>query len=231
MADRARLLAAAKALSAQDSRVSLCESFVVGLDVQRAAISMLGDPFGVETVCASDSEAARLEELQLDLGEGPTWQALADEAPVAVPNIQAPDAPRWPILAEALRDASVRSIYAFPMTVGPLRVGAVNLYSDVENALAEEVLPEAAALASLAAREVLRRSLAQLADVEDGVGRSEFFSRREIHQAAGMVVAQLGLPPDDALLIMRAHAFATHRTLRELAASVVARRVTFGPGL
>ncbi|WP_144713115.1 hypothetical protein [Curtobacterium pusillum] len=46
------------------------------LPVDGVAISTLGAPFGSETVSASNAFAARLDEVQLDLGEGPIWQAL-----------------------------------------------------------------------------------------------------------------------------------------------------------
>lgn len=42
-----------------------------------------------------------------------------------------------------------------------------------------------------------------------------------------MVVVQLRLPPEDALAILRAHAYAQQSTLSEIAAAVVARRLKF----
>jgi len=52
-------------------------------------------------------------------------------------------------------------------------------------------------------------------------------SRAEIHQATGMVVAQLGISAADALARLRAHAFAEQRLLSEVARDVVARRLRF----
>ena len=52
-------------------------------------------------------------------------------------------------------------------------------------------------------------------------------NRAEIHQAAGMVVAQLGISAADALARLRAHAFAKQRLLRDVAHDVVARRLRF----
>ncbi|MDQ1174143.1 hypothetical protein QE430_002450 [Microbacterium testaceum] len=54
---------------------SLCEWFVSTLPVEHAAISTLGEPFDLETVCSSDPIAAELERIQLELGVGPCWQA------------------------------------------------------------------------------------------------------------------------------------------------------------
>jgi AmiR/NasT family two-component response regulator len=52
-------------------------------------------------------------------------------------------------------------------------------------------------------------------------------TRAEIHQATGMVVAQLGISSQDAFARLRAHAFAEHRMLGEVAEDVVARRLIF----
>jgi hypothetical protein len=54
-------------------------------------------------------------------------------------------------------------------------------------------------------------------------------SRREVHQATGMVLAQTGRSATDALLLMRAHAFSQGRTVRDVALDVVSRRLDFTP--
>jgi hypothetical protein len=84
------------------------------------------------------------------------------------------------------------------------------------------------ALASIAARQVLRRALAELVDGEDGIADGRF-SRREVHQASGMVAAQLRIDVDDALVVLRAHAFAHGRSVRDVAGDVVERRLDFRP--
>jgi hypothetical protein len=47
---------------------------------------------------------------------------------------------------------------------------------------------------------------------ELAVAGESISSRREIHQATGMVLAQLNIAVDDAALLLRAHAFASGRT-------------------
>jgi len=54
-------------------------------------------------------------------------------------------------------------------------------------------------------------------------------SSREIHQATGMIVAQLAVPPDMAYLRLQAYAFSQGRVLMDVARDVVARRVRFDP--
>jgi AmiR/NasT family two-component response regulator len=63
-----------------------------------------------------------------------------------------------------------------------------------------------------------------------GPGEDEFpLVGPEVHQAAGMVAAQLDTDPDTAFARLRARAFAEGRSLSEVAAEVVARRRRFDP--
>jgi AmiR/NasT family two-component response regulator len=48
-----------------------------------------------------------------------------------------------------------------------------------------------------------------------------------VHQASGMVAAQLGEPVAEALVRLRAHAFARERPLIDVARDVVDRRLRF----
>ena len=51
--------------------------------------------------------------------------------------------------------------------------------------------------------------------------------RREIHQATGMILAQLGITATEALLRLQAYAFANERTVRDVASDVVQRNLDF----
>jgi hypothetical protein len=51
--------------------------------------------------------------------------------------------------------------------------------------------------------------------------------RAEVHQATGMILAQLDIPAQDAFVRLRAYAFADRRPLGEVARDVVARRLVF----
>jgi hypothetical protein len=54
-------------------------------------------------------------------------------------------------------------------------------------------------------------------------------SSSEIHQATGMVIAQLSVAPRIAYLRLRAYAFASDRPLTDVARDVIARRLRFDP--
>jgi hypothetical protein len=53
------------------------------------------------------------------------------------------------------------------------------------------------------------------------------FSRREVEQATGMVLAQMGISGDDARVVLQGDAFATNRPVRDVAADVIARTLDF----
>jgi AmiR/NasT family two-component response regulator len=50
-------------------------------------------------------------------------------------------------------------------------------------------------------------------------------SRAEVSQATGMVVAQLGVDPAEALVRLRAHAYATGRSATDVAHDILERRL------
>jgi len=207
---------------------SLCRPFLRVLPVTGAAVSTLGPPFGSETVCASDADAARIDELQFDLGEGPCWDALASRRPVLTTDLRQERA-RWPLFSAGLGDVQAGALFAFPLALGSLNIGAVDLYRRGPGSLTAAEVEDATVLAGLCARHVIRRSLADVPDTGVADRASvEGFSRREVHQATGMVLAQLGVSAADALLIINGFAFARGRTVREVAADIVARRIDLG---
>lgn len=199
--------------------------FVSVFAVSGAAVSTLGDLLGSETISASNEAAARIDELQFDLGEGPCWDALRTASPVLAPLFrEAEVSKRWPAFVRAVEDQPIASVFAFPLSVGHLRFGAVDMYSEHTMTLNPEQAAQAGTLASLLGKQVLRRAL-ESTGIEDQDGGPH--SRRVIHQATGMVLAQLDLNPDDARLLINGHAFATGRSTRDVAEDIVGRRLRF----
>ncbi|MFB2585381.1 GAF and ANTAR domain-containing protein [Herbiconiux liukaitaii] len=189
-------------------------------------MSTLGVPFDIETVSASDDVAARISELQIDAGEGPCWDAHRTRAPVLIPDLGDVAPARWPVFTHTIADLDVHAIYSFPLAIGNLQIGVVDLYAEGTDTLTPDAVADAGALADQVAADVLRHALARRGDDSSADGP---FSRREVHQATGMVLAQLHLAPADALLLIRAHAYASGRSVRETAADITARRLTLRP--
>lgn len=211
-----------------DPRVDLCAPFLAVLPVTGASISILGGVAGPGTICSSDRLATRLDELQFDLGEGPCWQAMSSRRPVLTEDIrhQVPS-DAWPSLVRALDGELVSGVFAFPLSVGSLGIGAVDLYTEKPSRLEPVDVADAMTLAAHAAWHVLRRVLDDHDSQEDSGAGAPELSRREFHQATGMVLAQMGVPASDAALLIRAHAFSTGRSVLEVSRKVVDRSLVF----
>lgn len=204
----------------------ICRACVAGLDIDGAAISLLtADPLR-ETVFASDATADLLEDLQFSLGEGACIDAAVTRRPVLVADMNDPaQTARWPVYAAAVvQQTGVRAVFALPLQWGAIDVGVLDLYRVAPGALSATQMRDALSAADAATLILL--GLRSDPGDEHAWDRS-WGNRAEIHQATGMVVAQLGISAADALARLRAHAFAEQRLLGEVARDVVARRLRF----
>jgi hypothetical protein len=122
-------------------------------------------------------------------------------------------------------DVGARAIFGFPVRIGAARIGALNLYRVRPVPLSDDQHADALAMADVNARTVLTLQ----AHSEPGSIPAEFGTdiHPAVHQAAGMVSVQLGISVAEALVRLRAHAFATDRPLTEVAGEVVARTLRF----
>jgi hypothetical protein len=207
---------------------AFCWPFLELFPVSGASVSTVGDLLGSETVSASDKTAARVDELQFDLGEGPCWDAMNFGRPVLVPDLRNHPPAEWPAFSEAILDHDISSLFAFPLMLGPLRIGAIDLYAADAVKLNSTETHQATIMAEAVSRHVLRRALNVVGGEYEDTGNA--FSRRLIHQATGMVLAQLGTSADDALLIIQGQAFATGQTMMKVSEDIVERRLVFSHG-
>jgi hypothetical protein len=198
------------------------------LPVDGVAISTLGAPFGSETVSASNAFAARLDEVQLDLGEGPIWQALGSRTAELRPDLDAFDTTVWPAALLVLREAGAGAVFAFPMVIGTLDIGCVALYAAHATSIPARVIASTVGLVQVTARQVLAQGLQRAESERERGWNPGQYSRREVHQAAGMVAAQSGTNPADALLLLQAASFSAGRSLQSVSADVLERVIGFG---
>jgi len=215
---------ASDALSDSRGKIAdLARPFLRFLPVTGVSISTFGSLLTPETISATDARAGRVDELQFDLGEGPCWDALINRRPVLEPDLAAGSSGSWPAFSSAIRDEDIGAIFAFPLLFGPLDIGAVDLYSVNPMSLTLKQQQQILALSAIVSRIILRRAISE----EDAPEDTSTFSRRLIHQATGMVLAQLGTTAEDAHLIIQARAFAENRPMREIAHDVIERRIRF----
>jgi hypothetical protein len=208
----------------------VCRACVVGLDVDGAAISLLTASNSRETMCATDATAELLEDLQFSLGEGVCVEAALTGRPVLVADLHhSSEASRWPIFAAAVVERSeVGALFAVPFQWGTINLGVLDLYRKAPGSLNEAQLRDAMSAADIAALMFL--GVRTDPGDEAWLDHSEH-SRAEIHQATGMVLAQLGISLQDALARLRAYAFAEQRLLSDVAHDEVSRRLRFTPDM
>jgi GAF domain len=213
----------------------ICELCVQELDITGAGISMVTTSGNRGVVCATDDIAARIEDLQVTLGEGPCIDAVHRGAPVLIGDLNEPQdiaVHRWPAFLEGAASVGVRGVFAFPLRIGAISVGAMDLYRDRPGELLDDELSAALMAADTAALTMLNLATGHSESGDGGAFADDAGSRAmyqmQVHQATGMVTVQAGVNVADAYLMLRARAFADGRPLAELATDVVERRVRFG---
>ena len=207
----------------------------------RAALSV-AEPAGLTSICASrvvnhrprglvwssGKRARRLDDLQLVLGEGPGIDAVIEGGPVLVPDLLQNWRHGWVTFDRAAVELGVRSVCAFPLQIGAVRLGVLTLHGTEP--------------ASLDAAQ-LRQELAVCDDLSVALlvadaGSGEWGSVLEAaldpplavtSQAAGMVMVQLESTIAEAMARLCAHAFGAGLTLEEVSRSVVGRTLRFQP--
>ncbi len=218
----AGLLAAGPAASWPQRLVEECRRATGVTGVGLALV----DRTGISGVVAATPGVARtLEDMQFSLGEGPCTEAAGSGRPVLCPDLAADAGARWPAFALGAERAGVSAAFTFPLQVGAIAIGVLDLYRADTGPLHGPHLAEAIAFADAAVAVLLhlqdsgRADRARPADLVD--------RRAAVHQAAGMVSVQLHVDLAEALRALRAHAWAHDRDVADVADAVVARRLRF----
>jgi hypothetical protein len=199
------------------------------LGVTGAGISMVTRSGNRGVVCATDDVSAHIEDLQFTLGEGPCVDAVSTGAPVLVDDLTEPAdiaVDRWPAFMKAAGDAGARAVFAFPLRIGAISLGALDLCRDEPGELSDWELSGALLAADVAALALLRLDSDHDEAFADDLGNRSTY-QLQVHQATGMVQVQLGVTTEEAFLMLRARAFASGRLLADIATDVVARSLRF----
>jgi hypothetical protein len=222
----------------QGQRVSVADVCAVAVSCVQVtgawvtAVSDRGPDFVME-VTGPVSE--QLAELQLTLGQGPCYDALAAAAPVLAGDLGDGSARRrWPGFTPGAGQLGAAAVFAFPLTVGAIRTGTMGLYRTSAGPLGRGQLGDSLLLADAAT--VL---LVDGADRDgggtarggglDGQASGLAAHRAEVDQATGMLTVQLDVTAAEAFARLRAYAYAQDRRLAEVAADIVARRLRLYP--
>jgi hypothetical protein len=200
----------------------ICADCVHDTGVDGGGVSVISSHGMPVLVHATDSVARALEELQYAVGEGPTLDALAAGEPVLVDDLTgtpAPDGP-WPTFQAEADALGVGALFAFPIVVGSVALGSLDLYRRSPGGLEPDEVTRGAGTAEDLGRSLLAAD-APTADDPTAYPMT-------VHRAAGMVMVQLGTTIDVALVRLRAAAYADSTPVTAVALDVLDGRRRFG---
>jgi hypothetical protein len=207
----------------------LCADVLARLPVDGAAVTVRGGGPTKAMLHATDPVIARLDDLQFVLGEGPCQDAYRLRTPVFEPDLTSAAAmARWPMFGREAFAAGAAAVFAFPLQIGAIPFGVLELYRTQAGGLTDEQLATAVLLVDTGAHQVLADADgAGLAPTTDDPDPG--FGRDEIPIATGMIAVQLGISTTQALIELRAAAFASNRPLTDIATDVLTGELTFTP--
>ena len=200
----------------------------------RAAASALGvdgisvgvgiGPEGVVLAWGREKIAVALEDAQFTLGQGPGHDAVTAGTPVLEPDLALLGAAgRYPAFTPAATNLRVRAVFAFPLRIGAISVGVLTAHRTVPGPLTTAQLADALALADAVTVLLLHQDPPRPGSTQSSTHRAQ------VHQATGMISVQLGVSLAEALVRLRARAYADDRLINDVADDIVARRTRFDP--
>ncbi|MDX8034039.1 GAF and ANTAR domain-containing protein [Lentzea sp. BCCO 10_0856] len=212
------------------SSEAVCDACIRLIGVSGAQLTLMNGTGRGESRYSTNEIGTQLENLRFTLGEGPCEDAVRSGVPVLVAQLDSwENDQRWPLYVPAAIAAGARAVFVFPLRSGAIRIGALVLHRTSPGPLSPEQVQDAHVVAdlimSLLLDELTRLHLDSEVPPADGMP----LSRAEVHQATGMLSVQLGVSMDEALVRLRAHAFAHDRSVIDVARDIVSRRLRLSP--
>lgn len=206
---------------------SLCLACVDVLSVTGAGLMLVSGGQSLGCVGVSDPVTGVVEQVEYTLGQGPCLAAYRSQTPVFDPDLADENVVDWPEFRRGALAAGVRAAFGFPLLVDRICIGALNLYRDQSGALTDDQIGDAVVAARLASRTLLSWQ----ADAPPGTVAWQLERvpnhRMQVHQAMGRISVQAGVSVDDALVLLRAYAFARDRPISDVAADVTGGNIRF----
>jgi GAF domain-containing protein len=179
------------------------------------SVSLVRQRREVETPASSDDRAARADELQYHLEEGPCLDAIWEQETFQIDDMATDE--HYPEWSRAVtEETGIRSSLSLQLFTDENqdRLGALNLYSPDPHAFDAETRGEGLAFAAQAA--VALRS----AQNEEHL-RTAMATRTVIGQAQGILMERLKLTPDQAFAVLSRLSQDRNQKLRDVARRLV----------
>lgn len=173
-------------------------------------------------ICATDEVSCRLENLQATLGEGPCAAAHATGRAMLDDDLSQTQA-RWPMFASEALAAGAAAVFCFPWrTSATGRLGTLCLHRAIPGGLDDDQQAAAEILADIAAWVVDVRLIPPAESQQDWVPDSY----APVHIAAGLLAERWQIPVPEAIVRIRAFAFARAEPLVDVARGILTNDVT-----
>ena len=195
-----------------------CASLIAGVAdlVHSRSVGIgIASRVGIDMTLSSDAIANAAQAQAALIGVGPLHSCL-DEGPISAGMSDLER--RWPLYARELRAVGVEQVLAIPLRVADRTFGYLAAFDSPDRPIRCSLL-ELEAVGEWS-RDVLLSELDR--GNTDGFDLIPTEGWSAIHQAMGILAAQFGCSPSDALALLRGRAFAESQSLESAAAEVIA---------
>lgn len=185
------------------------------VDCEYAGVIFVHGRSRVETAAATDPLIETLDKVQMECGEGPDIDVLADRYSVIVSDTFTER--RWPTWAERVASHGIRSLLSVRMYTSASTIGTLNLYDsrpdrfDVDDQAVAHLLSRHAAVALASARTT--ENLWQAVD-----------ARKLVGQAQGILMERYQLTADQAFAVLMRYSQDNNLKLRAVAEGLIMSR-------
>ena len=216
MADAARELQSSMTNSddLMDTATRLAVKDIDGCDA--AALLIVRGSDVIESLAATGDGAKRVDAIEVELKEGPCWDAIKETQTVYIPDLT--DAPRWPTWApRVVEETGFKSVLAFQLFTDEDNVGALNLFSRTTDGFGPEdhdyglALSAHISVAVAAAQHIETLSVA-------------LDTRSTIARAQGILMERFSLEESAAFAVLVRLSSHLNRKVRDIAAEIVQTR-------
>ncbi|MHA3835494.1 ANTAR domain-containing protein [Terrabacter sp. AAH1] len=169
------------------------------------------------TAASTDDVARRIDQIELEVGEGPCVDAIVAEAYQHDADLTDGTSP-WPRFCERIvAETPVRSAIGYRLLLDGDKIGALNLFADVPGGLTERSADTGAVIASFASVALMAiRAREEAATLRQGLS-----SNREIGKAVGLLMAAHHISGQEAFELLRNTSQELNMKLAQVASQVI----------
>lgn len=169
------------------------------------------------TAASTDEIARRIDQIELEVGEGPCVDAIVSEAYQHDADLTTASTP-WPRFTQRiLAETPVRSAIGYRLLLEGDKVGALNLFSDTPGGLTSKSADTGAVIASFASVALMAiRAREEAATLRHGLQ-----SNREIGKAVGLLMAAHHISGEEAFELLRSTSQELNMKLAKLASQII----------